>query len=217
MLPYYVFEDFKEVIEMLNLEGHQFNVDWFYPFFEFRFPKYGHHKIGQLEIELRMALEPWPVLGEEATMGSVSRSVDSSIERLQVKIEGIFGPHLILVCNGRRVPLHRTNKNDTYVAGIRFKAWNPHSCLHPTIPIHSPLIFDIIDTRYERSIGGCTYHVMHPGGRHYDSIPINENEAEGRRLSRFINMGHTPGFIQIPTREINQDFPHTLDLRRFSD
>lgn len=213
LLPHYVWQDFGEVLHFFKTAGYTFDLDWFKPFYHFRFPKYGAVQVGSLSLELRMALEPWPVMGDELSIGGTSRSVDSSVERLEVKISGAIQDYHIVTCNRRRLPLHPTAQKDVLVAGVRYKAWAPPSCLHPTIPVHTPLIFDVIDTRFERSLGGCTYHVAHPGGRNYETLPVNENEAEGRRLSRFQAMGHSPGRVVVPQTEQNPDFPHTLDLR----
>lgn len=214
MLPHFVREDLIEVLDYLRDGGFNFNLDWFTPFFDFRFPHYGNVQIGDINLELRMALEPWPVMGEEPNGAGVSRGVDSSLERLQVRLKGVVPQYYAITCNGRRVPLSQTREALVQVAGVRFKAWNPYSSLHPNLPINSPLVFDIIDTRLERSIGGCVYHVMHPGGRAYDELPLNENEAEGRRISRFIAPTHSAGRVKTPYAEINPDYPHTLDLRK---
>ncbi len=214
MLPHYLREDLRDVLSHLGAGGYKFKPEWFEPFFAFRFPAYGTVQIGAVTLDLHMALEPWPVLGEEMNAGGVSRSVDSSVERLQVTVRGGVDARHAVTCNGRLLPLHQTAERDVAVAGVRYKAWAPPSSLHPTLPVHSPLVFDLLDTQLGRSLGGCTYHVMHPGGRSYDTIPVNENEAEGRRLSRFEAMGHKPGRRPLPDAEINPDFPHTLDLRR---
>ncbi|MDH5762151.1 MAG: transglutaminase family protein [Nitrospinota bacterium] len=214
MLPHFIWEDFKGVIRELREGGYPFELDWFRPSLEFRFPGYGSVQIGQINLELRMALEPWTVLGEEIYQGTVSRSVDASIERLQVRVEGLKETHHVVTCNGRRVPMKPTSESGVFVGGVRFKAWSPPSSLLPTVPVHTPLIFDILDTRYERSLGGCTYHVSHPGGRNYETFPVNENEAEGRRLSRFQPMGHYKETMKVPPIEENSDFPFTLDLCR---
>lgn len=216
MLPHYIKEDMTEVLEYLRINGFDFNDNWFTPYFDFRFPHYGKVQLGELELELRMALEPWPVMGEENAGGGTSRGVDSSLERLQVKVKGAISEHHILTCNGHIVPLQPTREAMVKVAGVRFKAWAPYSSLHPNLPVNSPLIFDIIDTRLQRSLGGCRYHVMHPGGRAYDELPLNENEAEGRRLSRFEAPTHTAGIAKPPRAYINPDYPHTLDLRKLS-
>jgi len=214
MLPHYIWEDFKSVIRELQSGGYPIQLDWFRPSLEFRFPKYGSVQVGPINIELRMALEPWTVLGEEMYLGAVSRSVDSSVERLQVKVEGIKENHQVVTCNGRRVPMKQTSESGVFVGGVRFKAWAPPSSLLPFVPIHAPLVFDVIDTRYECSLGGCTYHVSHPGGRNYETFPVNENEAEGRRLSRFAEMGHFRERMIAPPIEENPEFPFTLDLCR---
>jgi uncharacterized protein (DUF2126 family)/transglutaminase-like putative cysteine protease len=214
MLPHFVREDLIEVLDYLRNFGFEFNLDWFVPFFDFRFPQYGSVQVGDINLELRMALEPWPVMGEEPNGAGVSRGVDSSLERLQIRLLGAVPQHYAITCNGRRVPLCQTREALVQVGGVRFKAWNPYSSLHPNLPINSPLTFDIIDTRLERSIGGCIYHVMHPGGRAYDELPLNENEAQGRRISRFVSPTHSTGKIKTPYAEINPDYPHTLDLRK---
>jgi len=214
MLPHYVAQDMKDVVLDLQHAGYPFNFDWFLPFFEFRFPGYGSVVYDGIELELRQAIEPWHVMGEEAFVGATARFVDSSVERLQVKVSGMIGTRHLVTCNGRRVPLHSTGTPGDYVAAVRYRAWQPPSALHPTIPVHSPLIFDIVDSWNGRSIGGCTYHVVHPGGRNYTSFPVNANEAEARRLARFWGHGHTPGPMSVPLEERSRDFPFTLDLRR---
>jgi uncharacterized protein (DUF2126 family) len=153
-------------------------------------------------------------MGEEVFASATARYVDSSVERLQVKVSGMIGTRHLVTCNGRRVPLHSTGTTGDYVAGVRYRAWQVPSALHPTIPVHSPLIFDIVDTWNGRSIGGCTYHVEHPGGRNPTTFPVNANEAEARRLARFWNHGHTPGPMSVQLEERSRDFPFTLDLRR---
>jgi uncharacterized protein (DUF2126 family) len=167
-----------------------------------------------MQFELRQAIEPWHVLGEEAGGGGTARFVDSSLERLQIKASGLTDPRYVLACNGRRVPLHSTGTPGEFVAGVRFRAWQPPSCLHPTIGVHTPLVFDILDAWNGRSIGGCTWHVAHPGGRNFETFPVNAYEAESRRSARFFAMGHSPGPRPIPNPEHNDDYPFTLDLRR---
>ena len=214
MLPYFVQLDWEDVVADLRESGYPFLSEWFAPHFEFRFPLIGSITKHGLHLELRHALEPWNVLGEEASGSGTIRNVDSSLERMQVKISGLTDTRFVVLCNGRRVPLHPTGTQGEFVAGIRYRAWQPPSCLHPYIPVHSPLVFDIVDTWVKRAIGGCIYHVTHPGGRANEQFPVNAYEAESRRLARFSEIGHTPGPIQIPPVEHNQEFPLTLDLRR---
>ncbi len=213
MLPYFIRMDLEDIVEELNEAGYPLRVEWFAPHFEFRFPLHGAIEHRGIELELRQAIEPWHVLGEEAIAGRTSRAVDSSLERLQVLAGGMVDPRHMITCNGRRVPLHPTGTNGQFVAGVRYRAWQPPNCLHPTIKIHSPLVFDIVDTWSGRSIGGCTYHVVHPGGRGYDRFPVNAYEAESRRISRFFKFGHTPGPMVAGEEKINKEFPFTLDLR----
>jgi uncharacterized protein (DUF2126 family) len=213
MLPHFVQQDFADVIDELNAAGYAFDAGWFAPHFEFRFPLYGHFAARGIEIELRQALEPWHVLGEEGGAGGAVRYVDSSLERLEVKATGMAGERYVLTCNGRPLPLRSTGKPGEFVAGVRYRAWQPSSCLHPTIGVHAPLVFDLVDTWTRRSLGGCQYHVAHPGGRSFDRYPINAYEAEGRRLARFTVLGHTPGRIAPREEAGNASFPFTLDLR----
>jgi uncharacterized protein (DUF2126 family) len=225
LLPFYAAADIAEVVGDLNRHGFDFDVAWLAPFFEFRFPRLGEVEVDNVTLELRDAIEPWSVLGEEVTSAGTSRYVDSSVERLQVKVDGIIFERHIVACNGVRVPLHSTGTRGGYVAGVRYKAWNPPSGLHPTIGIDSPLVFDLVDRWNGRSLGGCTFYVTHPGGRTYDRFPVNANEAEARRASRFAAEGHTPGPIDMHAllggggafANIGNDsleYPHTLDLRR---
>ena len=238
MLHHYVRADIQEVVTELQEAGYPFEMAWLDPFFEFRFPKLGTVHVGDIEIELRMGIEPWHVLGEEVSRTGTSRFVDSSVERLQVRVRGLTDSRYIVTCNARRLILHNTGTHGEYVGGVRYRAWQPPSALHPTIGIHSPLVFDVIDTWNGRAIGGCTYHVSHPGGRHYDAFPVNAYEAESRRVSRFAADGHTPGVMRpppaqasmgqfypegnplgptsVPPEETNAEYPYTLDLRRSS-
>jgi uncharacterized protein (DUF2126 family) len=214
MLPHFVQEDFHDVIADQQNNGYQFKPDWFAPHFEFRFPLYGTVTQRGVHLEIRQALEPWHVLGEQGAAGGTTRYVDSSLERLQVKVSGMTDSRHWISCNSRALPLQPTGTEGEYVAGVRFRAWQPPVCLQPTIGVHTPLLFDIVDGWNGRSIGGCTYHVTHPGGRHYDVLPVNAYEAESRRLARFSRIGHTPGPMNVSSPEPNREFPFTLDLRR---
>ena len=236
MLPHYVHGDLQDVVNDLNDAGYPFRMSWFEPFFEFRFPHYGTVKIADIEMEIRMGIEPWHVLGEEMSSSGTARFVDSSLERVQVKLKGLNDSRYFLLCNGNRVPLKETGVREEYVCGIRYRAWQPPSALHPTIGVDTPLVFDILDSWNNRSIGGCTYYVSHPGGRSYDSFPINAYEAESRRVSRFGDTSHSqdvlrpapylaivahyieqnrlPFMCDPPPLETNPSYPYTLDLRR---
>jgi len=213
MLPHYVWEDLSWVAQDLNHAGFHIDLEWFAPFQEFRFPHYGRFHVAGLQLDIHSAIEPWHVLGEEMSGGGTARYVDSSVERLQVMVQGITGNRLAICCNGRKLPLQATGQEGQFVAGIRYKAWNPYSALHPTIKVHTPLVIDVIDTINNRSLGGCTYHVSHPGGRNYDTFPVNANEAEARRVARFNTFGHTQDEVQIREEEPHPERPYTLDLR----
>lgn len=215
MLPHFIAGDIRDVARDLQDAGLAFEPEWFAPFLEFRFPHIGTLQVGDLQLELHQAIEPWHVLGEEITSTGTARYVDSSVERLQVKLSGATGERYVLTCNGRRVPLRATSTPGEMIAGVRYRAWNPPSALHPTIDVQAPLIFDIVDTWSGRAVGGCTYHVSHPGGRSYDTLPVNANEAEARRVSRFWDHGHAPAEnpADLPPESPNVDFPFTLDLR----
>lgn len=236
MLPHYVWADILDVLKDLRRDGYPFQAEWLKPFLEFRFPHIGTTVIQDIQLQLNCAIEPWHVLGEEVALSGTARYVDSSLERIQVKAAGLTDSRFVVTCNGRRVPLRNTGTHGEYVAGIRFRAWQPPSALHPTIGVHSPLVIDIIDNWSGRSIGGCTYHVSHPGGRAYNDYPVNAYAAETRRISRFWGFGHTPGVLRpppeiaglgrfdpqghlpgpmkVPEEEPSSEYPHTLDLRR---
>jgi uncharacterized protein (DUF2126 family) len=213
LMPYFVEQDFNDVLEDLQRRGYALRAEWFAPHFEFRFPKHGEIATQGMIMELRHALEPWHVMGEEGGAGGTVRYVDSSVERLQIKLTGLAPGRYQVACNGRAVPLRPTGRVGEYVGAVRYRAWNPPSALHPTIGIHAPLTFDLVDTWMSRSAGGCQYHVTHPGGRSHDTFPVNSFEAESRRLARFFRMGHTPGKIDLPTEPVGAEFPFTLDLR----
>ena len=214
MLPHYVWQDLQDVICELQSFGYPIRLEWFAPFLEFRFPHIGEINQQDIQLELRTAVEPWHVLGEEVTAQGTSRFVDSAVERLQVKVNGMTGDRHIVLCNGRRVPLRSTGRRGEFVAGVRYKAWQPPSGLHPTIGVHTPLVFDLYDTWNRRAIGGCTYFSGHPGGRSYETFPVNANEAESRRIARFRDIGHTQGAFDPEYEETTRESPWTLDLRK---
>ncbi|MBC3758622.1 transglutaminase family protein [Hyunsoonleella sp. SJ7] len=239
LIEHFVRDDINDVVKQINKAGFAFKEDWFNPFFEFRFPLYGMVNIGGMELELRAAIEPWNVLGEEMSDSGTARYVDSSLERVQIKVFNFINERYVVTCNGVKVPLRSTGVKGEYVAGVRYKAWNPYSAMHPTIGVHAPLVFDVVDTWNKRSIGGFTYFVSHPGGRSYESFPVNSLEAESRRINRFWSFNHTQGDIvqengdtinkkeyQTIKKQINpkkfkykelpisEEFPVTLDLRK---
>ncbi len=226
LLPHHVAADIAAVVEDLCAHGFDFDVAWLAPFLEFRFPRIGVVTLGEVELELRSAIEPWHVLGEEVSGTGTARYVDSSVERLQVRVTGMISERHLVTCNGVAVPLRATGVPGEAIAGIRFKAWQPPSALHPTMGVHVPLVFDVIDRWSRRSIGGCTYRVSHPGGRNYETFPVNANEAEARRRVRFDVTGHTPGVLDEAALETliartsdsgrAPEYPRTLDLRRSS-
>ncbi|MCF8324519.1 MAG: transglutaminase family protein [Leadbetterella sp.] len=241
LLPHFAYLDMIDVVNDLKDAGYDFDISWFNPFFEFRFPHHGCITVDNIQLEIRLGIEPWHVLGEELSNAGTSRFVDSSLERLQVKVSGIVPERHILLCKGCRIPLRSTGTKGEYVAGIRYKAWSPPSALHPNIGEDVPLVFDIVDTWNNRVLGGCTYFVTHPGGRSFDTYPVNSFEAESRKISRFWDFGHTPSstveqtapivntatvsrFVaqnktdllpDTPIELINPEYPSTLDLRHY--
>ncbi|MBT9495196.1 MAG: transglutaminase family protein [Paucibacter sp.] len=213
MLPHFVAQDIRDVARDLRAAGYAFEDHWFDPFIEFRFPRFGTVVYEGVEMELRQAIEPWNVLGEEMAAGGTARYVDSSVERMQLLVRGLTDGRHVVACNGRMLPLHPTGVPGEYVAAVRFRAWSPWSALHPTIGVQAPLTFDLVDTWSGRAIGGCTYHVVHPGGRSEEHSPVNANAAEARRFARFWPHGHTPGPMTVFKEPLNPSFPLTLDLR----
>ena len=220
MLPHYVWENFQDALEELSVHGAGFAAEldpaWFAAHLAFRFPVIGEVTVHGATLELRHALEPWHALGETAGGGGTVRFVDSSVERLQARVTGWEPERFVLSCNGVAVPMRPTDIAGEYVAGIRFKAWQPYSALHPTIPAQSPLVFDVYDRWNGRSLGGLTHHVAHPGGRSYDRFPVNANEAEARRRARFLPFGHTAGAMEPPAGDASAELPRTLDLRAYA-
>lgn len=218
LLPTFIWQDLQDVLAEMKQAGYDFDPAWFAPHFEFRFPIAGDLQALGMELTLRNALEPWHVMGEEGSAGGTVRYVDSSLERIEVKVNGFNESRYVVTVNGRALPLQPTGTAGEFVAGVRYRAWQMPSSLHPTIPAHAPLTFDIVDTWMNRSVAGCQYHVAHPGGRNYVTFPVNAYEAESRRLARFFRMGHSPGRLEVPPATINvpgsREFPFTLDLRR---
>jgi uncharacterized protein (DUF2126 family) len=206
--------DFEDVLAELALAGYRFDPEWFAPHFEFRFPKVGEITARGVQLTLRTALEPWHVMGEEGAAGGTVRYVDSSLERIEVRVTGLVDPRHTVTVNGVPLPLQPTGRAGEFVAGVRYRAWRPASALHPTIGVHAPLTFDLVDGWLQRSLAGCQYHVAHPGGRNYETFPVNSYEAESRRLARFFAMGHGIGRIEARTPVRSLEFPFTLDLRR---
>ncbi len=238
LLPHYCYKDLSEVVNDLRNAGYDFSISWFDPFFNFRFPFLGELQVDDVHIELKMAIEPWHVLGEEMSSMGTARFVDSSLERIQVKISGLTDSRYQLLCNGCRIPLKNTGVQGEYVAGIRYRAWQPPSALHPTIGVDTPLVIDLYDTWSKKSVAACQYHVAHPGGRNYETFPVNSFEAESRRISRFFDFGHSVNVVEptILKRQtagrfitklnilshyeatgevVNPDYPYTMDLRRY--
>jgi uncharacterized protein (DUF2126 family) len=214
MLPWFVQQDFADVLAEQRQAGFALQDAWFAPQFEFRFPRHGDYEWAGMHLELRHALEPWHVMGEEGMAGGTVRHVDSSVERVQVKVDGLAPDRYRITCNGRPVPLRSTGRSGEYVAGVRYRAWQPPNALHPGIGVHTPLAFDIIDTWMQRNVGGCRYHVAHPGGRNYETFPVNAFEAESRRLARFFREGHSQPVPSLREASVDADFPFTLDLRK---
>ena len=214
LMPYFVDLDLADVMTDMAHAGYGFDAQWFAPHFEFRFPKYGDFATRGMQLELRQALEPWHVMGEEGTAGGTVRYVDASVERLQVKASGLTSGRYVVTCNGRTVPMQPTGRVGEFVGAVRYRAWKPSSALHPTIGVHAPLVFDLFDSWMNRSMGGCQYHVAHPGGRSHEIFPVNSFEAESRRLARFVRMGHTPGAMAVQPAVVDREFPFTLDMRK---
>ena len=216
MLPHYAVQDFHDVLDELAMLGFRLEHEWFAPHAEFRFPLIGEISVRGMDVELRHALEPWHVLGEEASSSGTARYVDSSAERVQIKVSSWIDERYVMAANGVGLPMRPTETRGEYVAGVRFKAWDPPSALHPSIKAQAPLVFDVYDRWTGRSLGGMTHQIVHPGGLSHEDAPVNANAAESRRRARFFPIGHTPGAMAEPRVAIGQEHPRTLDLRRFA-
>ena len=216
MLPHYAREDLHGALEELSQMGFGLDPAWFAPHVEFRFPKIGEVNVSGMGLELRAALEPWHVLGEEQAAGGTVRYVDSSAERVQARVTNWVPERFLLAANGVAVPMQPTGRAGEFVGGIRFKAWDPPSALHPSVRAQAPLILDVHDRWTGRSLGGLSHHIAHPGGRAYEDFPVNANSAEARRRSRFFAHGHTPGAVQLAEPRPSLEHPCTLDLRAFA-
>src|ERR1700742_1477349 len=221
LLPHFLIHDIADVAADLRAHGIAFETNWLDPFTEFRFPRIGTAVFDGVEIELRGAIEPWNTLGEQSTATGTARYVDSSIERIQVRIIGADRHRYLMTCNGYPVPLLATDPPDVHVGGVRFRAWQPPSALHPSITVDGPLQFELIDLTTSTSRGGCTYHAAPPGGRAYDVPPVNAVEAESRRARRFEATGFTSGKLDLSDIRERQaristaiGAPGILDLRR---
>ncbi len=235
---HFVKKDLIDVVEQLNEAGYKFDIQWLEPFFEFRFPHIGGVNYKEIELSFRAGIEPWNVLGEEMSSTGTARFVDSSVERLEIKVKGIRDERYIVLCNQMRIPLVKSSTEGEYVSSIRYRAWQPPSALHPTLGVDTPLVFDIFDTWTGKAVAGCNYHVYHPGGLAYETFPVNSYEAEARRVTRFYTENHTQGVYTplytgikseqyITHRDVSKDivyvppviepdpeYPCTFDLRK---
>lgn len=216
LLPHFVWDNLGDALRVLRAHGLKLSLDWFLPHYEFRFPKIGEVLLGDVLMEVRSAIEPWYLMGEEPSAGGTARFVDSSMERLQISIDNFDPERHAVLCNGRRVPMHPTEIAGRYLSGVKYRAWQPPRCLHPTIKTNVPLQFDIVDRMTEYSIGGCRYFASDPSGRAHEIFPINSNEAESRRDARFHSGTMTGGRLVVPDLppvSAPNDFPVTFDMR----
>lgn len=216
LLPYWMWRDFCDVLEFLHLRGYELEETHFRPFLDLRCPIVGRIEIEGVELQVRNAIEPWHVLGEEATAFGTSRYVDSSMERIEIMVDGFIDERHAVLVNGHSLPLRTTGEAHRHVGGVRFRAWAPPHSLHPHIGIHHPITIDLLDRWSRRSLGGCVYHVWHPEGQAFDSPPLTRFEAAARRSQRFTTGSHTAYPIDPVYTEAHSDAPYTLDLRRYA-
>ncbi|MEY2667542.1 MAG: hypothetical protein RJA59_180, partial [Pseudomonadota bacterium] len=216
LLPFWLWRDMEEVLGFLDGRGIGLPREAYRPFVEFRCPVVGRLQVGGVAVEIRNALEPWPVLGEEPGGGGTARFVDSSMERVEVRAEGLETERFDVLVNGLAVPLRATGTAGEHVGGVRFRAWAPSSSLQPHLGIHHPLRFDLFDRWAGRSVGACAYHVWHPEGRAYEAAPLTRFEATARRAARFTEEGPLPWPTRPRATQPHPEYPHTLDLRRYA-
>jgi len=227
LLPYYLHQDFQTVLADLQAAGYPLQASWFTAWWERRFPQYG--TVSLLDnplrrLELRAALEPWPVIG---TMdgGGASRPVDNSMERIQVMLTGAvgdrpqreaLGDRYAVLCNGHRVPMRSTGTAGDYVGGVRFRARSTQTAPHPALAPHAPLVFQVLDTWQQTFLGGAIYHVQPPSGEPDQTLPESFEEARSRLTERFVPLQRGTFPDTIPPLILHPDTPMTLDLRLVS-
>ncbi|HSI04083.1 MAG: transglutaminase family protein [Myxococcota bacterium] len=214
LLPYWLWRDLEDVLAYLKAQGFTLPADAYLPFLTLRCPLVGRLQAGDVILELRNAMEPWHVLGEEPAGAGTSRYVDSSMERIEVRAIGLIPERHVVAVNGWTVPLSTTATAGESVGGVRFRAWAPPHSLHPHLGIHHPLRFDVVDTWGERSLGACGYHVWHPEGRAFAAAPLTRFEAAARRAQRFTIEGPLQHPVSVREAQAHPDAPYTLDLRR---
>lgn len=216
LLPYWMWKDFEDILEFLNLRGFALQKEHYRPFLDLRCPVVGRMTVSGVELQVRNAIEPWHVLGEEATGAGTSRYVDSSMERIEIMVDGYIAERHAILVNGHVLPLRATGESHRLVGGVRFRAWAPPHSLHPHIGIHHPISIEVLDRWSRRSLGGCTYHVWHPEGRAFDGSPLTRFEASARRNQRFTMGSHTAYPLTVVDPGPHHEAPYTLDLRRFA-
>ncbi|HEY0189802.1 MAG TPA: transglutaminase family protein [Kofleriaceae bacterium] len=214
LLPYFLWRDFEDVLAHLAAHGVALPVEAYRPFVELRCPLAGTIEVGAARVEVRNAIEPWHVLGEEATAAGTARYVDSSVERLELRAIGLDTERYAVAVNQVLVPLRPGAGRDVRVAGVRFRAWCPPHALHPHLGIHHPLHIDVIDSWAQRGVAGAAYHVWHPEGRAFDAPPLTRVEADARRTRRFTLDGPSPFPLRLRKAAPHPEQPYTLDLRR---
>ncbi len=227
LLPHYLMGDWQEIMADLDRGGYPFEAEWFDPFWQWRFPIYGRVSLGNnplRQLELRAALEPWPVLGDRSSAGT-ARPVDNSMERIQVRLIGAIGEppqadrlaqRYQVLCNGVPIPLRSTGRVGEYVAGVRYRARPADPSNSPVFSPQVPLTFEVLDTWQRLHLGGAQYHLSSPTGKTYEDLPTSPTEAQARVAERFIPFEGGPWRDKRPPLAIHPDSPHTLDLRIWS-
>lgn len=214
LLPLWLGRDLGDVLAFLAARGLPLPAQAYQAFLDLRCPLVGRLQAGEVTLEVRNALEPWHVLGEEPGASGTSRYVDSSLERVEVRADGLVPERHALLVNGLQLPLKPTGAAHQLAAGVRFRAWAPPHSLQPHLGIHHPLRFDVVDTWAERSLGACAYHVWHPEGRAFAEAPLTRFEASARRAQRFTQEGPLPWPVRPRPTSALPEAPWTLDLRR---
>jgi uncharacterized protein (DUF2126 family) len=224
-LPAFVWEDLAIICADLRNHGIAFDAEWLRAPWEFRFPKLGEFAlpVSNLKSEIsnptlvfRQALEAWPLLGESPNAGTVARTVDSSLDRIEARIsEAKFLEGGLLLANGLPCAF-RATAGGAAACGIRYRAFYLSPSLQPHVPVHAPLLLEWVDRTTLTVVAAARWHVWNPANSAYAAAPADVTLAAARRAERWEYWPHTIGQPRfVPKIDFPPEGRHTLDLRRY--